>query len=152
MHGKMKKRPGPEAPPCLRRPSLNITARSYSWTILTQYNSDQGSVAAMSSMENPDNRRVPNAEMSLVRAWELTIPNWSKSVRVSSAALFVGPEGMPEGGGGGGAKSRCSAACCASKSSVCRASFAASASAAMADFPLLPPAFNDMVNWLFIVL
>jgi len=30
MQGKMKKRPGPDAPPFLRRPSLKITALSYS--------------------------------------------------------------------------------------------------------------------------
>ena len=32
MQGRMKKRPGPEAPPFLSRPSRNMTARSYSCT------------------------------------------------------------------------------------------------------------------------
>lgn len=32
MQGKMKKIPGPLAPPFWRRPSLNVTALSYSWT------------------------------------------------------------------------------------------------------------------------
>ena len=31
MHGKMKKRPGPMAPPRLTRPKRKMTARSYSW-------------------------------------------------------------------------------------------------------------------------
>lgn len=32
MQGMMKNIPGPRAPPVTNRPSLNITARSYSWT------------------------------------------------------------------------------------------------------------------------
>ena len=31
-HGRMKNTPGPLAPPVRRRPSLKMTARSYSWT------------------------------------------------------------------------------------------------------------------------
>ena len=75
----------------------------------------------------------------------MATPSLSKSVRVSSAALFVGPEGIPRmmGGAGGAAEARKAAACCACKSSVCRAAAAAAAAAAMVDFSLLPAALND---------
>ena len=93
-----------------------------------------------------DKRSVPNLEMSSVRACGMATPSLSKSVRLSSAALLVGPEGMPRvrlGGGGGAAEARKAAACCACKSSVWRAAAAAAAAAAMVDFSLLPAALND---------
>lgn len=44
--------PGPLAPPCNSRPSLNITARSYSWTIFIQRQRENGNVAPITRIEN----------------------------------------------------------------------------------------------------
>ena len=49
MHGRMKNRPGPLAPPDLRRPSLKMTALSYSCTTLTQPQMEMGSVMMTST-------------------------------------------------------------------------------------------------------
>lgn len=43
--------PGPLAPPCNRRPSRKMTARSYSCTILMHRHSENGNVAPITSIE-----------------------------------------------------------------------------------------------------
>jgi hypothetical protein len=53
MHGITKKRPGPLAPPLKFLPNLNITARSYSLTILMQKKQVIGNVMATSKYERP---------------------------------------------------------------------------------------------------
>merc|ERR1711941_115503 len=51
MHGRIKKRPGPFAPDS--RPSLKITARSYSATILMVTIKDNGNVTMTKNIESP---------------------------------------------------------------------------------------------------
>ena len=47
----MKNTPGPRAPPVRRRPSLKMTALSYSWTTLTTKMRLRGKVATISIKE-----------------------------------------------------------------------------------------------------
>ena len=51
MQGMMKNTPGPEAPPDSSRPSLKMTARSYSWTTFTVKRRESGKVTMMSKTE-----------------------------------------------------------------------------------------------------
>ena len=47
MQGMTKKTPGPEAPPVSSRPSLKMTALSYSWTTLIVKRRERGRVPRM---------------------------------------------------------------------------------------------------------
>ena len=47
----MKKTPGPLAPPVSSRPSLKMTALSYSWTTFTMKNREKGMVEMMTRTE-----------------------------------------------------------------------------------------------------
>ena len=57
MQGIIKNIPGPLLPPRTNRPSLNITARSYSWTTLTQKKSEKGKKTTMTTTEMTVSRK-----------------------------------------------------------------------------------------------
>ena len=76
-----KNRPGPLAPPALRRPSLKMTALSYSWTTLTHMKRERGRVAR--------NRRNETA----VRKRE-QIPGPSGSATTSGGFMFGSISGL----------------------------------------------------------
>lgn len=60
----MKNIPGPLAPPVTKRPSLKITARSYSCTTLIQKNKLNGIVTTISAIERKVNDIAQNAGFS----------------------------------------------------------------------------------------
>lgn len=53
----MKNIPGPLEPPRTNRPNLNITARSYSCTTLTQKKSEKGKKTTMTTTEMTVNKK-----------------------------------------------------------------------------------------------
>ena len=61
MQGMTKKTPGPRAPPDRRRPSLKMTALSYSWTTFTEAAREQGRVSRISRTEK---RVIKNEQIS----------------------------------------------------------------------------------------
>ena len=69
----MSRDPGPLAPPDRRRPSLKMTALSYSWTTLTEAAREQGRVSRISRTENRVIRKEQMSAPSLKAEYQFII-------------------------------------------------------------------------------
>ena len=73
MQGMTKKTPGPRAPPATRRPSLKMTARSYSCTTLTVNKREVGRVTKIRKIDN-----------NVIRKEQMSAPSSHSEIRILS--------------------------------------------------------------------